>query len=99
MKDIYIEDFDANKSIGFINSQEQQAINWVKLGNKQIFSTFGVDYYRYISSTEKRYEISVNALANFIQQELSKNFIYCSVTPQNTGKSTEIFKIEVLNGI
>lgn len=99
MKDIYIEDFDGDKSIGFINSQEQQAVNWIKLGTKQIFSTFGVDYYRYISSTEREYEISVNALAYYIQQELSKNFIYCSVIPQNTGKSTEIFKIEVLNGI
>lgn len=99
MKDIYIEDFDGNKSIDFIDSQEQQAVNWVKLGNKQIFSTFGVDYYNFITSTDKKYEISIGALANFIQQELSKNFIYCSVIPQNTGTSTEIFKIEVINGI
>ena len=99
MKDIYIQDFDGNKSIRFIASQEQQAVNWVKLGNKQIFSKFGVDYYNFITSTDKKYEISIGALANYIQQELSKNFIYCSVIPQNTGKSTEIFKIEVINGI
>lgn len=95
MKDIYLENFGKENSIDFINNQQQQANNWVKLGNKQIFSTYGVDFYNYIHSTEKQYEISIYALAEYIQQELSKNFIYCSVKPQNTGKTTEIFNIEV----
>jgi hypothetical protein len=97
MKDIYIQDFDSNKSIRFINSQEQQALNWVKLGNKQIFSTFGVDYYKYIQSQETFYSVSKGALASYIQSSLASNFINCTVTPQNTGKDTEIFKIEVIN--
>ena len=97
MKDIYMEDFDSKNSIGYIESQEQQALNWVKLGNKQIFSDYGVDYYNYIQSQDKLYSVSIGALASYIQQQLSSNFIVCTVTPQNTGKDTEIFKIEVIN--
>lgn len=97
MKDIYMKEFDSENSIGFIDSQEQQASNWVKIGDKQIFSDYGVDYWKYIQSQDKLYSVSIDALASYIQQQLSSNFIVCTVTPQHTGKDAELFKIEVLN--
>lgn len=98
MKDLYIEDFIDGKII-FENSSKQRALNWVKLGNKQIYLQYGVEYSQFINSQAKNYQISINALANFVQQELSKNFIYCAVTPANTRNTTEIFNIEVYDGI
>jgi hypothetical protein len=94
MKDIYLEDFNEGK-INYINNQQQRALNWVKLGNKQIFTSYGVDYYNYIQSDGVKYSININSLAVFIQQELSKNYCYCKVIPADTGSSTEIFNIEV----
>lgn len=84
MKDIYIQDFNKDsKIIDFINNQQQQATNWVKFQKKQIFSDYGVDYYRFIESQEKKYDITLNALGSFIQNELSKNFIHCIVNMSN----------------
>ena len=95
MRDIYLENFNSTNSVDFINNQQQRALNWVKLGNKQIFSTYGVDYYKYIHSEDGKYSISINALAVYVQQELSKNYCYCNVIPVSNQKYEKLFKIEV----
>lgn len=96
MYDILIAEFDANYNLKMLRDSRQRAENWVKLDTGQSFWQYGVKYTNYVLSEEKTAEIPVNALALYVQQELSKNAMTSVVTIAEAGKFEVNFNIKVL---